>query len=92
MVGLEKIEDPAEAAAVRALIEQHFASTNSVRARQVLDAWEQQLPHFVKIMPKDYQRMLDCIARVHEQGHTGEEAIMAAFEENARDLSRVGGN
>jgi glutamate synthase (ferredoxin) len=92
MVGLEKIEDPAEAAAVRALIEQHFACTNSTRARQVLDAWEQQLPHFVKIMPRDYQRMLACIARVHEQGHTGEEAIMAAFEENARDLSRVGGN
>jgi glutamate synthase (ferredoxin) len=36
--------------------------------------------------------MLACIARIHEQGHTGEEAIMAAFEENARDLSRVGGN
>jgi glutamate synthase (ferredoxin) len=92
MVGLEKIADPAEAAAVRALIEQHFACTNSVRARQVLDAWEQKLPHFVKVMPKDYQRMLACIARVHEQGHTGEQAIMAAFEENARDLSRVGGN
>jgi len=92
MVGLEKITDPAEAAAVRALIEQHLASTNSARARQVLDAWEQKLPQFVKIMPKDYQRMLACIARVHEQGHTGEEAIMAAFEENARDLSRVGGN
>jgi glutamate synthase (ferredoxin) len=92
MVGLEKITDPAEAAAVRALIERHFACTNSARARQVLDAWEQQLPRFVKIMPKDYQRMLACIARVHEQGHTGEEAIMAAFEENARDLSRVGGN
>ena len=92
MVGLEKIVDPAEAAAVRALVEQHFACTNSVRARQVLDAWEQRLPQFVKIMPKDYQRMLACIARIHEQGHTGEEAIMAAFEENARDLSRVGGN
>jgi len=49
----------------------------------VLDAWEQKLPHFVKVMPKDYQRMLACIARIHEQGHTGEEAIMAAFEENA---------
>ena len=26
------------------------------------------------------------------QGLTGDEAVMAAFEENARDLSRVGGN
>jgi glutamate synthase (ferredoxin) len=92
MVGLEKIEDPAEAAGVRAMVEQHFTYTKSTRARQVLDTWEQMLPLFVKIMPKDYKRMLECIKRVHEQGLTGEEAIMVAFEENARDLSRVGGN
>ena len=50
------------------------------------------VPRFVKVMPKDYKRMLECIQRAHEQGLTGDEAIMAAFEENARDLSRVGGN
>jgi glutamate synthase (NADPH/NADH) large chain len=50
------------------------------------------VPKFVKVMPKDYKRMLACIERAHDQGLTGDEAIMAAFEENARDLSRVGGN
>ncbi len=30
--------------------------------------------------------------RAQEQGLGGDEAIMAAFEENARDLARVGGN
>ena len=44
------------------------------------------------MIPKDYQRMLACLARAHDQGLTGEEAIMVAFEENARDLARVGGN
>ena len=92
MVGLEKIEDPAEAAEVRALVEKHFTYTKSTRARQVLDTWEHMLPLFVKVMPKDYKRVLECIKRVHEQGLTGEEAIMVAFEENARDLSRIGGN
>ena len=92
MVGLEKIEDPAEAAEVRTMVEKHFTYTKSTRARQVLDTWEQLLPLFVKVMPKDYKRVLECIQRVHEQGLTGEEAIMVAFEENARDLSRIGGN
>jgi glutamate synthase (ferredoxin) len=36
--------------------------------------------------------VLACIQRAQDQGLTGEAAIMAAFEENARDLSRVGGN
>ena len=47
---------------------------------------------FVRIMPRDYHRMLQCIKRAHEQGLAGEDAIMVAFEENAKDTARVGGN
>ena len=42
-------------------------------------------------MPRDYKRMLDAIRRVEASGLSGEEALQAAFEENARDVSRVGG-
>ena len=58
----------------------------------MLAAFDLFLPKFVKVFPKDYKRMLGCIEKAEAQGLTGEEAIMAAFEENARDLSRVGGN
>ena len=37
MVGIGKLEDPAEIAEVRAMIERHLAYTQSARARQVLD-------------------------------------------------------
>ena len=50
------------------------------------------VPRFVKIIPKDYKRMLACLERAHGQGLSGDEAVMVAFEENARDLARVGGN
>ena len=92
MVGLEKLESPAEIAEVRALIEKHLDYTKSARAKQILDGWKDYLPKFVKVLPKDYKRMLACIEKAESQGLTGDEAIMAAFEENARDLSRVGGN
>ena len=62
------------------------------RAKKVLDEWDRMVPLFVKVMPKDYKRVLACVRRVQAQGLTGDEAVMAAFEENARDLSRVGGN
>ena len=43
--------------------------------------------------PQRTQREIQvCIERAQAQGLTGDEAIMSAFEENARDLSRVGGN
>jgi glutamate synthase (ferredoxin) len=92
MVGIEKLESPEEIAEVRALVEKHLAYTGSARARRVLDDWERLVPQFVKVMPNDYRRMLACIRSAHGQGLTGDEAVMAAFEENARDLSRVDGN
>jgi glutamate synthase (ferredoxin) len=92
MVGIQKLEAPAEIAEVRALVEKHLAYTKSARAKQVLDNWDAMVPRFVKVLPNDYKRMLACIDRAHGQGLTGDEAVMAAFEENARDLSRVGGN
>ncbi len=92
MVGIEKLEDKKEIAALRAMIQKHFDYTQSTKAKAVLANWDKMVPKFVKVMPKDYKRMLACIERAQAQGLTGDEAIMAAFEENARDLSRVGGN
>ena len=50
------------------------------------------LPKFVKVMPQRLQADARGIERAEEQGLIGDEAIMVAFEENAHDLSRVGGN
>jgi glutamate synthase (ferredoxin) len=92
MVGIEQLENPKEIAALRAMVQKHLDYTKSHRALEVLTDWDKFVPKFVKVMPKDYKRMLACIERAQAQGLTGDEAIMAAFEENARDLSRVGGN
>ncbi len=92
MVATEKLTEPVEISRVKALIEKHLKWTDSSLAKQVLTNWETSVGHFVKVIPKDYKRMLACITRAHDQGLTGDEAIMVAFEENARDLSRVGGN
>ncbi|MBS0632104.1 MAG: glutamate synthase large subunit [Verrucomicrobia bacterium] len=92
MVGLEKIETAAELDKLRGFIERHADYTKSERAKAILADWAKYSAKFVKVMPKDYKRMLACIDRAKAQGLTGDEAIMAAFEENARDTSRVGGN
>jgi len=49
------------------------------------------VPKFVKVMPKDYKRVLQSMQRMQQSGLSGEQAIMAAFEENSRDAARVGG-
>ncbi len=92
MVEFERVTDAEEASALRALIERHAALTGSTHAQRLLDAWETTLPRFARIIPKDYKRVLACLKRAHDQGLSGDDAIMAAFEENSHDLSRVGGN
>ena len=84
--------DDAEIAAVKAHIETHARHTGSARAQRILANWNDYLPKFAKVFPKDYERMLNQLKKVESQGITGEEALLAAFEANAKDLSRVGGN
>ena len=91
MVGIESLEDPKEIEELRLLVKAHADYTKSQRAFKILALWDEMVPKFVKVLPKDYKRMLACIKKAHDQGLTGEEALMAAFEENAKDASRLGG-
>ncbi|MDH3674605.1 MAG: glutamate synthase-related protein, partial [Anaerolineae bacterium] len=92
MVKLEKLDDPLEIVEVKQMIERHVYHTSSELGQSILDDWDNSLAHFVKVLPKDYKRMLDAFARMTEQGLSGDEAVMAAFEQNKNDESRVSGN
>jgi len=92
MVDLERLDEEAEIAGVKSMIARHAEATGSVRARDVLNAWDSCVPKFIRVMPKDYRRVLQAMDRVIAAGLDGEEAVMAAFEENIRDAARAGGN
>ncbi|HXP59460.1 MAG TPA: glutamate synthase large subunit [Dongiaceae bacterium] len=91
MVELERLEDPDELELVWKLIQRHQFYTRSSRAARILAHWPEMAPKFVKVMPRDYKRVLEALKRVQSAGLTGEQAIMAAFEENARNVARIGG-
>ncbi len=91
MVGLERLEEPDEIEEIRQMIQRHAGYTKSQKAAQILANWPQYLPKFVRVMPKDYKRVLESLRKVKGQGLSGEEAIMAAFEVNAKDAARIGG-
>jgi glutamate synthase (ferredoxin) len=91
LVGLEKMTDPDEIEAIWKLIQRHQTYTKSARAAKILGDWKAYVPKFVKVLPKDYARVLEELKKAEAQGLTGDEAIMAAFEANVRDVARVGG-
>jgi glutamate synthase (NADPH) large chain len=91
MVKLFQLEDPEEIEQVRGMIRKHAEYTKSERAWKVLALWEQMVPRFVKVYPNDYRRVIEKQKRFKDAGLSDEEAVMAAFEENAKDLARAGG-
>jgi glutamate synthase (NADPH/NADH) large chain len=91
LVSLSRLEDEEEVALVRRLVERHVQYTRSSLGRRVLDGWRELLPRFVRVVPNDYKRVLDAQARMRQKGLSADEAEMAAFEENAQDVMRVGG-
>jgi glutamate synthase (ferredoxin) len=76
---------------IRKAIKKHVHYTKSEKGQKVLANWEEMLPKFVKVMPRDYKRVLNCLKKAFEAGLSGDDALSAAFEENARDLARIGG-
>ena len=84
LVGLEKLEDVDEIEEVWKLIQRHQTLTHSERAGKILGDWKNFIPKFVKVMPQDYKRVLLSLKKVQSQGLTGDEAVMAAFEENVK--------
>jgi glutamate synthase (ferredoxin) len=92
MVGLEKLEDVEEINDLYQMIDRHAKYTQSQKALKVLANWEEMVQKFVKVMPKDYKRVLQAIQQALASGLSGDDALTAAFEQNARDVARIGGS
>ncbi|MBL9177866.1 MAG: glutamate synthase large subunit [Verrucomicrobiaceae bacterium] len=91
MSDLVAIEDKAEIDALYELIKQHAEATKSQKAFKVLALWEQSVKQFVKVLPRDYARVLKALDKAKADGLTGDDALIAAFESNSKDAARVGG-
>jgi glutamate synthase domain-containing protein 3 len=58
LVDLEELDETG-AAEVKTLISEHAQRTGSLRARNILASWERESQRFVKVMPRDYKRVLE---------------------------------
>ena len=61
------------------MIEEHVAATGSEKGREILENFADYVPHFKKVMPHDYQKMLSMISKMEEKGYTVEQAQIEAF-------------
>jgi glutamate synthase (NADPH/NADH) large chain len=75
MVDLEGII-AADETFLRATIERHVELTSSELGARVLDDWRTARAHFVKVMPRDYKRVVEAEAHAAAEGRPLEFAEM----------------
>jgi glutamate synthase domain-containing protein 3 len=77
MVDLDPLDDE-DREWLRSVVRKHVAETGSSVGERLLSRWHEELRHFVKVMPKDYKRVLEAAAMAEEKGMSVDEAIMVA--------------
>ncbi|KAK9075382.1 hypothetical protein SSX86_003705 [Deinandra increscens subsp. villosa] len=82
LVDLDKVEEEDDITTLRMMIQQHKRHTNSQLAKEVLADFDNLLPKFVKVFPRDYKRIL---ATMKEKEIAKNAADLAAEEADIRE-------
>ncbi|MFL6624039.1 MAG: glutamate synthase large subunit [Sulfurifustis sp.] len=77
MVELEALHSD-DVELVKELLKRHVRYTNSTLAQRLLDRWKASQAKFIKVMPKDYKRVLAAINKARQAGIPEEQAVMEA--------------
>jgi glutamate synthase (NADPH) large chain len=77
MVDIEALDDD-DVTGLQELVARHAAETSSPVAAGLLANWEDATSRFVKIMPRDFKRVLEAAKAAEETGSDVDSAIMAA--------------
>ncbi len=85
MVDRLPLEEEKEIKEIRAMIEKHVRYTGSRYAWNLLLRWEETRHQIVKVMPRDYRKVLETLTTLQRRGFSQEEALLTAFAERQGD-------
>jgi glutamate synthase (NADPH/NADH) large chain/glutamate synthase (ferredoxin) len=77
MVELQQLE-PEDLVWLQAVVARHARYTGSTMAMSLLSDWDRQSAQFTKVMPRDYQRVLQATRLAKAEGRDVDIAIMEA--------------
>ncbi|KAM7463695.1 hypothetical protein LguiA_031816 [Lonicera macranthoides] len=86
LVDLDKVEDEDDIMTLRLMIQQHQRHTNSQLGREVLAEFENLLPKFIKVFPRDYKKILTSMRQVDIAKRAAEKAAKEAEDRDEKEL------
>ena len=79
LVDLEAL-DRSDVDFLQTTLTDHVGETDSAIARRILDAWDAEVSHFRKVMPRDYKRVLAVLESAREKGWSDDETLRHVME------------
>ncbi|KAL3524404.1 hypothetical protein ACH5RR_017238 [Cinchona calisaya] len=86
LVDLDKVEEEEDIMMLRMMIQQHQRHTNSKLAEEVLADFNNLLPKFIKVFPRDYKRVLASTKGKETAKIAAERAVIEAEEQEEAEL------
>ncbi|MGL4773122.1 MAG: glutamate synthase subunit alpha, partial [Clostridium sp.] len=80
LVLVEKMNEE-EKKTVKSLIEEHVKETQSQKGKEVLNCYEMYSQKILKVIPRDYKKVLEILERYKEMGLKEEDALIETFNE-----------
>ncbi|MBQ0001405.1 MAG: glutamate synthase large subunit, partial [Clostridiales bacterium] len=82
MISIETIDNKYDKKELRDMIQAHVDATGSKLGQKILDDFDAYLPHFKKLIPDEYKKMITISSKLEDMGLTTEQAQMEAFYES----------
>lgn len=80
LVSVEDTPDEESLNELKGIIENHKKYTGSDAALRVLSSWETEKKRFVRVIPRDYKKVVTIMREERENGASYDDAAMTAFQ------------
>ncbi len=80
LVSLESVSYDEDISELREMIQKHCEYTGSLKGKQILGDFDNEVKNFVKVIPFDYKKVINEIKKCSENGMSDDDAKMEAFE------------
>ena len=80
MVDLTEVDDENEIEFLNDMIFRHVELTDSKLATEILDDWARSIKGFVRVIPRDYRRVIEMQQQKIDMGFSPNDAEIAAFQ------------
>jgi glutamate synthase (NADPH) large chain len=77
LVGLEPVAEQ-DLVTLQALVERHFAETDSAVAERLLKRWPEAVAEFTAVVPRDYKAVMEAMRAAEAAGRDVDAAVMEA--------------